>query len=110
MDDIIASGQSAVFACSALKHRYRDELLGGRPGAQLVFLAISREQDEARLSGRTGHFFHEPLIGSQFADLEMPADEPRVHLMAVGDRPPGQVVAEIISLLGLAPAGRPQAS
>jgi gluconokinase len=110
MDDIIASGQSAVFACSALKRQYRDELLGGRLEAQMMFLAITREQDEARLSGRTGHFFHEPLMDSQFADLEMPADEPRVHLVTVSDRPAGQVVAEIIGLLGLASAGRPRAS
>ena len=110
MDDIIASGQSAVLACSALKRRYRDELLTGRDQAAMAFLVISREQDEARLAARTGHFFHEPLLASQFATLEVPQDEPRVHLVTVGDRPAGQVAAEIIKLLGLAPTGRPQAS
>jgi gluconokinase len=110
MDDIIATGQSAVLACSALKRRYRDQLLAGRDQARLVFLLISREQDEARLHSRRGHFFHEPLMASQFADLEMPLDEPQVHLVTVGDRPAGQVATEIIKLLGAAPAGSPQAS
>jgi gluconokinase len=110
MDDIIASGQSAVLACSALKRSYRHELLTGRDQAELVFLMISREQDEARLTARTGHFFQEPLMASQFADLEMPQDEPHVRLVTVGDRPAGHVAAEIIKMLGLAPAGRPQAS
>jgi gluconokinase len=110
MDDIIASGQSAVLACSALKRRYRAELLSGRDQAELVFLTISKEQDEARLASRTGHFFREPLLASQFADLELPADEPRVHLITVGERPAGQVATEIIGLLGVTPAGSPQAS
>jgi gluconokinase len=110
MDDIIASGQSAVLACSALKRGYRDELLGGREQARIAFLTITREQDEARLAARTGHFFHEPLLASQFADLEIPQDEPRVHLITVGDRPPGQVATEVIKVLGLAPTGHPQAS
>jgi carbohydrate kinase (thermoresistant glucokinase family) len=107
MDDVITSGQSAVLACSALKRRYREELLAGRDQAEMVFLVISKEQDEARLHSRRGHFFHEPLMASQFADLEIPAGEPRVHLITVGDRPAGQVAAEVIKLLGAAPAGSP---
>jgi len=110
MDDVIASGQSAVLACSALKRRYRDELLGGREQAQLVFLWIARGQCEARLAARTGHFFHEPLLASQFGDLELPRDEPRVHTITVGDRPSRQIAAEIVSVLGIEPAGRPRAS
>jgi len=102
MDDIIASGQSAVVACSALKRSYRDTLLGGREQAALVFLEVSREQDEARVSGREGHFFAEPLVASQYAALELPdAAEPRVYPIATTDQPPGQLVAEIIARLGL---------
>ncbi len=50
MDDIGASGSPAVLACSALKRRYRDELLGGREYAEMVFLVISEEEDHARLA------------------------------------------------------------
>ncbi len=105
MDDIISSGQSAVLACSALKRRYRDELLSSREQAEMVFLIISRADDEARVATRTGHFFAEPLLASQYADLELPEPDERVHLMTVGPRSPGQVVADIVRLLGLAPAG-----
>jgi gluconokinase len=110
MDDVIASGQSAVLASSALKRRYRDELLGGREQAQMVFLQISLAQCEVRLATRTGHFFHEPLLASQFDALELPHDEPRVHVIPVGDRSAGQIVGDIIRLLRLEPAGRPRAS
>jgi gluconokinase len=109
MEDIIDTGQSAVLACSALKRKYRDELLVGRDEAQMMFLVITREQDEARLEARTGHFFHQPLMASQFADLELPADEPRVHMITVGNQLAGQVATEIIKMLGLAPADENQA-
>jgi len=102
MDDVIASGQSAVLACSALKRNYRDELLGGRDQAVMVFLEVSREQDQARVSRRQGHFFAEPLLASQFAALELPdPDERRVYPVATADQPPGQLVAEIVARLGL---------
>lgn len=102
MDDIIASGQSAVLACSALKRSYREQLLGGRDQAVLVFLEVSREQDEARLSQRKGHFFAEPLLASQYAALEPPDPaERRVYPVATADQQPGQLTAEIIARLGI---------
>ncbi len=102
MDDIIASGQSAVLACSALKRSYREKLLGGRAQAVMVFLEVSREQDEARVSERKGHFFAEPLLASQFAALELPDPaEQRVYPVATADQQPGQLTSEIIARLGI---------
>ncbi len=102
MDDIIASGQSAVVACSALKRSYRAELLGGRDQAVMVFLEVSREQDEARVSHRQGHFFAEPLVASQYAALELPEPgEPRVYPVETAGQPPGRLAAEIIARLGI---------
>jgi gluconokinase len=102
MDDIITSGQSAVLACSALKRSYREKLLGGRAQAVMVFLEVSREQDEARVSQRKGHFFAEPLLASQFAALELPDPaEQRVYPVATADQQPGQLAAEIIARLGI---------
>ena len=104
MDDIIASGQSAVLACSALKRNYRDDLVGQREHAVMVFLTITEAQDQARLHARKGHFFHEPLLASQFAALEPPDPaECRVYAIPTGTGPPGQVVTEIISMLRLKP-------
>ena len=102
MDDIIASGQSAVVACSALKRSYREELLGGRDAAVMVFLEVSRQQDEARVSRREGHFFAEPLLASQFAALELPdPSEQRVYPVTTATQSPGELAADIIARLGL---------
>ena len=102
MDDIIASGQSAVVACSALKRSYRDELLSGRDQAVMVFLEVSREKDADRVSHRQGHFFAEPLLASQFAALELPVPaETQVYPVTTGDQPPGQLATDIITRLGL---------
>ncbi|HUC24007.1 MAG TPA: gluconokinase [Streptosporangiaceae bacterium] len=104
MDDIIASGQSAVLACSALKRKYRDDLVGHREQAVMVFLTITEAQDQARLHARKGHFFHEPLLASQFAALEPPDPaERRVYPIPTGAGPPGQLVTDIISMLRLKP-------
>jgi gluconokinase len=102
MDDIIASSQSAVLACSALKRSYRENLLGGRAQAVMVFLVVSREQDESRVSQRKGHFFAEPLLASQFAALELPDPaEQRVYPVPTTDQQPGQLTSEIIARLGI---------
>ncbi len=105
MDDVIASGQPAVLACSALKRSYRDRLIGDREQAVLVFLTMTRAQGEARLRARAGHFFREPLMASQFLVLEPPGPaEQRVYPVPTSDGPPGQVVTEIIRKLRLRPA------
>jgi gluconokinase len=105
MDDIIASGQSAALACSALKRRYREELLAGRDEAVMIFLSISAEQDAARVAARKDHFFHAPLLASQFAALEPPApDEERVYPVTTSEAPADRVVNEIIELLKIQPA------
>ena len=102
MDGIIASGQSAVLACSALKRSYREELLGVRDQAVMVFLEVSREQDMARVSHRKGHFFAEPLVASQYEALELPDPaEARVYMVATADQPPAQLAGEIIARLGI---------
>ncbi|MGO9221600.1 MAG: gluconokinase [Streptosporangiaceae bacterium] len=102
MDEFAAAGESAVMACSALKHSYRDELLAGRPEARMVFLHASRELLEARLGTRHGHFFPATLLDSQLADLESP--QPAEHLLVLdAATPPDQAVDEIIRRLQLSP-------
>jgi gluconokinase len=105
MDRTIAAGQSAVLACSALKRSFRDALLGGRAEAVMVFLMIDRDQCEIRMHARSGHFFAEPLLASQYAALEPPdPGESRVYPVPTANQPAGQLVAEIIALLGLRPS------
>jgi gluconokinase len=104
MDAQIADGQSAVFACSALKRAYRDELLSGRPGAMMVFLEVSDEILAQRVAARPGHFFPGKLLASQLETLEPPAPDERVRVIREeGDA--AQTAAKIIALLW--PDGKP---
>ena len=100
MDGLIAAGQSGVVTCSALKRRYRDQLLAGRPAATMVFLEVSKDVLVRRLLHRPGHFFPEKLLDSQLAAVEPPAPDERVLTLPV-DGDPAQLVAEIVTRLGL---------
>ncbi|HEX6931018.1 MAG TPA: gluconokinase [Streptosporangiaceae bacterium] len=88
MDERIAAGQPALIACSALKRRYRDTLLAGRPEARIALLSIDRDVAARRLAGRHGHFFDPALLDSQFADLEQ--------------RGPGEAGVVVVPVLGTA--------
>ena len=104
MDARIAADQSAVVTCSALKRTYRDRLLDGRPEATMVFLQVSKDVLEKRLTSRPGHFFPENLLDSQLATLEPPQPGERVQsVLAEGD--PAQTAAKIIAMLW--PYGEP---
>jgi gluconokinase len=98
MDARIAADQSAVVTCSALKRAYRDRLLAGRPAATMVFLQVSKDVLEKRLTSRTDHFFPEKLLDSQLAALEPPGPDERVHSVLAEDDP-AQTAAKIIATL-----------
>ena len=104
MDERIAADRSAVVTCSALKRAYRDRLLAGRPAATMVFLQVSKEVLEKRLTNRHGHFFTEKLLDSQLAALEPPGPGERVQSVVV-DGDPAQTVAKIIATVW--PDGEP---
>ena len=67
-----------VLTCSALKRSYRDQLRQAAPGLRFVFLEISRDAAQQRVSARGAHFFSATLVDSQFATLESPVGEPGV--------------------------------
>ena len=74
-----AHPQGLVLTCSALKRAYRDRLRQASPGLRFVFLAIGRDQAQARVAARAAqHFFSTSLVDSQFATLEDPTGEVRV--------------------------------
>jgi gluconokinase len=100
MDACDAAGESAVAGCSAIKQRYRDELLGGRPDARLAFLTISRQLAHERLAARHGHFFTAKLMDSQFADLEPPQENGQVLVFDAAE-PADTIAGEIIGRFGL---------
>jgi gluconokinase len=73
-------------------------LLGGRPQAQMVFLAVDRQVIVRRLAARHGHFFPGQLLSTQFDALEPPQPDERVLTIEPADDP-ADTVASIIAVL-----------
>jgi gluconokinase len=91
----IASGNSGVLACSALKKEYRG-ILVVEPETRVVYLKADRPLLRERLLGRRGHYMKESMLESQIATLEEPDDA----VVVKAGQPPESVVREIRELLG----------
>lgn len=72
------SERGLVLTCSALKHKYRDQLRAAQPRLGFVFLDLDFDTALARVQTRAGHFFSPELVANQFATLEDPRTEPDV--------------------------------
>jgi gluconokinase len=86
-DELLAAGQSAVVACSALKRSYRDILLGGRPDTVLMYLRGSHALIAERMQVRKDHFMPPALLDSQFATLEEPGPDEHPIIVDIGGSP-----------------------
>lgn len=93
----VREGQSAVLACSALKHDYRERLRVA-PEVRFVYLKVAAKVLKQRLRDRPEHFMTERMIESQLADLE----EPENALVLDGERSPEEIIAGIRSRFKLA--------
>ena len=71
--DSLKTSRPAVLACSALKESYRQQLLEGNEGVQLVYLKGSYELIWSRLTRRKDHYMKPDMLQSQFEALEEPA-------------------------------------
>ncbi|MCR0982443.1 gluconokinase [Roseomonas populi] len=98
IDGWLAEGRCGVVTCSALKRRYRDILIGGRPGVRLVFLKGATDLLSPRLAARAGHFMPAGLLDSQFAALEPPTED-EDPIVIVPDRPPEALVETVVEAL-----------
>jgi gluconokinase len=98
IDEARAGGKQAVVACSALKRRYREILIGARPDVRLVYLKGDEALIAGRLAKRKGHFMPPGLLKSQFAALEEPGPEEKPITVAI-DPPPEAIVGEIVASL-----------
>ncbi|HZY42206.1 MAG TPA: gluconokinase [Anaerolineae bacterium] len=94
MRALMALDQSGVFACSALKQKYRDQL---RVTAQVKFVYLRGSYDViwSRMLQRPGHYMKPTMLASQFEALE----EPREALTLDIVQPPEQMVEHIIQTL-----------
>jgi gluconokinase len=86
LGELIAKARgSAVLTCSALKRSYRDRLRAAEPGLRIVYLEITLAEAHCRVGERPGHYFPTGLVASQFAALEVPAEEEGVLRIAATD-------------------------
>jgi gluconokinase len=98
IDDRRRSGLHGVIACSALKRRYRDILIGDRTDVHLVYLKGSEELIARRIAIRHEHFMPRSLLHSQFEALEEPGPDENPIVVTIEPRPQ-QIVTQIMSSL-----------
>jgi gluconokinase len=103
IDDTRRSGGHGVVACSALKRRYRDVLIGNRADVRLVYLQGEERTIADRLAGRHGHFMPAALLHSQFEQLDEPTPDEHPIVVPIAGTPDDTVV-RIVAALGIAPA------
>jgi carbohydrate kinase (thermoresistant glucokinase family) len=108
IDKTRREGGHGVIACSVLKRRYRDVLIGDHADVRLVYLKGSEEVIARRIATRHEHFMPPSLLHSQFAALEEPGPDENPITISIEPRP-GQIVAQVLAALkagaGAAPAG-----
>lgn len=99
LHDLISSSlrndRPGVLACSALKERYRQQLVNGNEDVQVVYLKGSYDLIWSRMEKRTDHYMKPHMLKSQFEALEEPENALTMDIsMSVDD-----MVNEIISSL-----------
>jgi gluconokinase len=101
IDNTRRSDEHAVVACSALKRRYRNILIGDRTDVRLVYLKGDEALIERRIATRHEHFMPQSLLHSQFEALEEPGSDEAPITVSI-EPPPREVVAQILSALAIA--------
>jgi gluconokinase len=106
IDKTRCSGGHDVVACSALKRRYRDVLIGDRPDVRLVYLKGDETLIARRIATRHEHFMPRSLLHSQFEALEEPGPHENPVIVSIKPRP-REIVAQILSALNMAERAQP---
>ncbi|MBK9926708.1 MAG: gluconokinase [Anaerolineales bacterium] len=99
LHELISSNLKAdkpgVLACSALKERYRQKLMDGNEGVQIVYLKGSYELIWSRMEKRTDHYMKPHMLKSQFETLEVPMNALTIDIsMSLDD-----IVQEILKYM-----------
>ena len=100
IEQLLAAGENAVLACSALKRAYRNRLRVSDE-VKFVFLRGDYALVERQLRSRRQHFMNPDLLQSQFDDLQEPQTDEHALTVALR-RTPQQIVEEIEAKLHLA--------
>ncbi|MFZ5856857.1 MAG: NADP-dependent phosphogluconate dehydrogenase [Chloroflexota bacterium] len=110
----LKANRPAVLACSALKERYRQQLLDSHADMQLVYLKGSYDLIWSRMEARAGHYMKPSMLKSQFDALEEPVNALTVDIALSVDEIVGQIanlskgvsMTYQIGILGLGVMGR----
>ena len=97
-----------MIACSALKRRYRELIIGNRPDVQLVYLKGEMALIARRIATRHEHFMPTSLLQSQFDALEEPGPDENPIVMSIEPRP-REIVTQVLAALK-APGRQPPAA
>jgi gluconokinase len=95
IDKARISGRHAVIACSALKRRYRDVLIGDRKDVRLVYLKGDEALIARRFATRHEHFMPASLLHSQFEALQEPGPDENPITVSI-EPPPREIVSRIL--------------
>jgi gluconokinase len=107
IDKMRSAGGRAVVACSALKRRYRDVLVGDRADVRLVYLKGDETLIARRIATRHEHFMPRSLLHSQFEALEEPGPDEAPIIVSIAPEP-REIVAGILSALNIIEEAMPQ--
>jgi carbohydrate kinase (thermoresistant glucokinase family) len=100
IDRTRGSGGRGIIACSALKRRYRDVLIGDRADVRLVYLKGDEALVARRIATRHEHFMPRSLLHSQFEALEEPGPDEFPIVVSI-EPAPREIVARVVSALGV---------
>lgn len=95
----LAKGQIPVLACSALKQTHRDYLFQEFPEHRLIHLDGSFELIKERMDARDHEYMTSDLLRSQFAALEVPAENEQLLTLSIR-KTPEELVEAAIEWLG----------
>jgi gluconokinase len=87
IDETRHAGGHGVIACSALKRRYRDVLIGDRADVRLVYLKGDETLIARRIATRHEHFMPPSLLRSQFDALEEPSSAENPIVVSIEPEP-----------------------
>ena len=92
---IIARGESAALACSALKEAYR-KVIAGAGDVRLVYLAGDYATIDARLRARHHRYMPATLLASQFETLEIPRNALAIDIRMSVDEQVSAIVDTLV--------------
>lgn len=90
-----------IITCSSLKKKYRDFIQSREPDIVFRFFLLYAPKEEVlkRVQKRSSHFMKSNMVESQFADLELPAnDEKNTTTIEVNGLSIEGIVCKIIKL------------